>query len=215
MSNPASLQSPSTGQFFAGTQLMDLHMRGNDNPWRRRFPVESYPINTMYNEAVRIPFDTAGWSTRMQIRHYEGQLGGPVVALDLTTYTTYSDGTVHSDGSPFSQGGSANGSGIVTGNGFVEVFITLGDLELLRVGPPHDGPALFTYDLLLQPPDGDENAWYSGKVIFNLGTTRYAVLDSAEQQIIDGLRSIGTRFGMQLTTEESRALRVATYRYGG
>ena len=179
MDSPNEYRAPETGQLFSGTQILDLAMRRNDNAWRRRFPVMSYPIIYDDMDGIRksqsIPLDTTGWSTRMQIRMFEGQPGPPLVALDLTTYTTYSDGSVHSDGAPFSQGASTNGSGIVTGYGFVEVFITLGDLVLLPVPPFGEGPAIFTYDLMLQPSDGDENAWYAGKILLSAGTTRYPI----------------------------------------
>jgi hypothetical protein len=180
MSVPDNWYSPLTGQLFHKTERLDLTMRRNDNPWRRRFPVLTHPITydgaDGHEHEEQALIDTTGWSMRMQIRLYEGAAGDPIVGLDLATYTTHSDGTPFADGAPYSVGLSANGSGMEPGVGYVDVFVRLGDLALLPRGPVGEGPMMFAYDLMLQPPGGDENAWYTGLVMLHEGVTKYALL---------------------------------------
>lgn len=146
---------------------LPLTLRRNDNPWRHR-------VNVMATPGV--PLDMTGYRGRMQIRQYGGVPGDPMMALSVEQLSGFVDGNgailTFRGGEQFASSDSANGSRIIFDDHGFEIMIAGADLVRFPSGNADQRTLLFSYDLLIQPPGGDENAWYEGDVLFREGVTR-------------------------------------------
>jgi len=115
-----------------------LILRGDDNPFR-------LPI--VFTDETDAPIDMTAWGAKAEVRQYPGQDGAALISITTT---------------------AAGGSQIVRSASGVEVRISRAAIQGLP-GPAKKGEdAHFVWGLLLTSPNGDQNCWAEGAVIYKL-----------------------------------------------